>query len=119
MKKIKLSEARKNKNISQEKMASILSMNVSNYNRREKGIAKITTEQWRKIADALEVSLEEIYEADETMLSIFNDNSTGGTSFLNYYHIPFSIWETQKKYTKKLEEEVNYFKEELKKYKKD
>ena len=45
MEKIKLTEARKRKGFSQSHIAEQLCMDVSNYNRREKGQAKITAKE--------------------------------------------------------------------------
>lgn len=115
MEKTKLIDVRTRKNISQKKMADILCIDVSNYNRREKGMAKISMQQWKKIAEVLEVPLEDIYEADESLIFIFNDNSTGnGNVVSNNYNIPLSVWEAQKKYIEKLEEEIENLKAMLK-----
>ncbi|MCU7614941.1 helix-turn-helix transcriptional regulator [Chryseobacterium sp. GMJ5] len=116
MEKTKLIEVRKRKNMSQEKMADILCMDVSNYNRREKGTAKISLQEWQKIAETLEIPLEEIYENEESLVFIFNDNSTGngnGVGNINNYNIPLSIWESQKKYIEKLEAEIESLKAEI------
>lgn len=111
MQKTKLIETRKRKNISQEKMADILCMDVSNYNRREKGTAKISLQEWQKIADTLQVPLDEIYENEESLIFIFNDNATGnGNIVSNNYNIPVSMWESQKKYIEKLEAEIESLK---------
>lgn len=112
MEKTKLIEVRKRKNMSQEKMADILCIDVSNYNRREKGIAKISMHEWQKIAEILETPIEEIYETDENMVFIFNDNehATGNIVNNNNYNIPLSVWETQKKYIEKLEAEIEMLK---------
>ncbi len=113
MEKTKLIEARKRRNVSQEKMADLLCMDVSNYNRREKGTSKISIQEWQKIAENLEVPLEEIYENEESLVLIFNDNAVGngnGIVVSNNYNIPLSLWESQKKYIEKLEAEI----EELK-----
>jgi DNA-binding XRE family transcriptional regulator len=118
MEKTKLIEARKRRNISQERMADILSMDVSNYNRREKGTAKISLSEWQKIAEVLEVPFEEVYENEESLVFIFNDNSTGnGIVNTNNYNIPLSLWESQKKYIDKLEAEIEALKAEIAKYK--
>ena len=106
MEKIKLTEARKRKGFSQSLIAEQLCMDVSNYNRREKGQAKITAKEWQKLAEILEVPLEDIYESEESQIFIFNDQSSGNGNIVNNYNIPFSIWETQKKYIDKLEEEL-------------
>lgn len=118
MEKTKLIETRKRKRITQEKIADVLCMDVSNYNRREKGTAKISMQEWQKIAEILEVPLEEIYENEENTVIIFNDNSSGtgyGVGVVNNYNIPLSVWETQKKYIEKLETENEMLKTEVEK----
>ena len=111
MEKTKLIDVRTKKGVSQEKMADILSMDVSNYNRREKGTTKISLHEWQKIAKILETPIEDIYETEESTVIIFNDNSTGtgyGVGVVNNYNIPLSIWESQKKYIEMLEiENIN------------
>lgn len=112
MVKTKLIETRKRKNISQEHMAAKLCMDVSNYSRREKGQVRISNDEWQKLATFLEVPLEDIYEAEESQIFIFNDNATGNGNILNNYNIPMSLWESQKKYLEKLEQEIQLLKEE-------
>lgn len=46
MEKQKLISARKKRGFSQEHIAKQLHMDVSNYNRREKGLVKITNTEW-------------------------------------------------------------------------
>ena len=75
-KKNKLIEARKNKDYSQECMADFLKISTSSYCRKENGILKIANYEWKKLAEYLEVSIEDIYEADENMIFIFNCLST-------------------------------------------
>lgn len=114
MEKTKLIEVRKRKNITQEKIADILCMDVSNYNRREKGTSKISMHEWQKISEVLDVPLDDIYESDESLVFIFNDNATGnGNIVSNNYNIPLSVWETQKKYIEKLEAEIEMLKAKI------
>ncbi len=106
MEKQKLIETRKSRGYSQEQMAKHLHMDVSNYNRREKGQAKITSTEWEKLANLLNVSVEEIFESEETTFIICKDQSVGinnGTN--NVYTIPEFLLESQRKYIAKLEEE--------------
>ena len=113
MEKIKLIEARKRKGFSQNQMAEKLYMDVSNYNRREKGNAKISYEEWEKIALILETSIEDIYESDEGHIVIFRDNSIGnynGTN--NVYTVPEHLLEMQRKYIEKLEKELENLKKQ-------
>jgi hypothetical protein len=95
-------------------MANALYMDVSTYNRKEKGQVKIRKEEWVKIADALDVSLEEIYEGEEAHFFVFRDQSTGkylGTNHI--YSIPQSLLDVQQKYIEQLEKEIERMKEKL------
>lgn len=108
MEKTKLILARSNKGLTQQQIALKLNMDVSNYNRREKGQIKISNNEWEKFSKILEVSIEEIYESEESNFFVFKDNSTGnylGTN--NFYTIPEYLLENQRKYIQKLEEENN------------
>jgi len=116
MEKIKLIEKRKNKGFSQMYMAEKLCIDESNYCRREKGLSKISSVEWKKLSQILEVPIEDIFEADENQFFIYQDNAIGnyqGTN--NIYSVPESLLETQQKYIKKLEEEIQHLKELLKK----
>jgi len=110
--KQRLIETRKKKGFSQEYMSTVLSMDVSCYNRREKGQIKISNQEWQKLAEVLEIPLEDIYESDESLIFVFNDNSSGNGNIVTNYTIPQSILDSQKKYIEKLEEEVRCLKEE-------
>ncbi|NBC58757.1 MAG: helix-turn-helix domain-containing protein [Bacteroidetes bacterium] len=63
-------QARKNKGATQQQVADVLCMGVSNYSRKEKGILGMRDEEWVKIADFLEVPLEDIYEDDRKQVFI-------------------------------------------------
>ncbi|WP_291119079.1 helix-turn-helix transcriptional regulator [Flavobacterium sp. UBA6135] len=115
MEKFKLIEVRKKKGISQQQIAEKLCIDVSNYNRREKGLAKIHSSEWVKLASILDVPIEDIFEVEETTFIICKDQSVGinqGTN--NVYTIPEFILESQRKYIQKLEEENLSLKERLK-----
>ena len=89
-------------------------MDVSNYNKREKGKAKITSNEWEKLSKILEVSIEEIYENEEATFIVCRDQSVGiihGTN--NVYTVPEFLLESQRKYIAKLEEEIAQLKERL------
>ena len=45
-------------------MADLIGMTQSNYSRREKGMTKISAQEWGKIAKVLDLKIEDIYEAD-------------------------------------------------------
>ncbi|WP_396148915.1 helix-turn-helix domain-containing protein [Flavobacterium sp.] len=116
MEKIKLKETRENKGLSQKQIAEKLFMDVSNYNRREKGQAKISANEWEKLASILEVPVEDIFESQESMIFICKDNATGNYQGNNHiYTIPEFLLDSQRKYIQKLEEEIQYLKEKINK----
>lgn len=49
------------------------------------------------------------------MVFIFNDNANGNGNIVNNYNIPLSIWENQKKYIEKLEQENTELKDKISK----
>jgi transcriptional regulator with XRE-family HTH domain len=109
MLKTKLIERRKSKGYSQQQLANLLCMNVSNYNRREKGIAHIKPDEWTKLAKILETSIDEIYEPDTRYNINCKDQSVGigvnnGTN--NVYTVPKEFLDTQQKYITLLEKKI-------------
>ena len=115
MQKNKLIETRKRRGYSQEYMADLLCMDVSNYNRRESGQIKISAEQWQKLAKELKVPLEDIYETEETQIFIFNDNSTGNGNIVTNYSLPQDVLDMYQKHISALEQEIHYLKALLQK----
>ena len=114
--KHRLIEARKRSGYTQDYISGILGMDVSSYSRRENGQIRISNKEWQKLAKLMEVPLEDIYESEDGMIFIFNDNSSGsgngiGNTITNYT-IPQSMWESQKKYIEQLEEQIRSLKEE-------
>jgi transcriptional regulator with XRE-family HTH domain len=107
MEKIKLLEARKNRGYSQNQMAEFLFMDISSYNRREKGQMKISVPEWEKLSEILKVPLEAIYESEDSQVFICKDNATVNYQGNNtIYSVPEFLLESQQKYIKKLEEEI-------------
>ena len=115
MLKSRLIQTRNRRGFSQEYLANILNMDVSNYSRRESGQIKISAEQWKVLAKELDVPLEDIYEAEENLIFIFNDNSTGNGNIVTNYSLPQDILDLYKKHISVLEQEICYLKELLKK----
>lgn len=110
MEKLKLIASRKSNGFSQEHMAKLLCMDVSNYNRREKGLVKITSIEWEKLASLLNVSVEVIFESEESSFIICKEQSI---AINNNYTIPEFLLESQRKYITKLEEENAALKKKL------
>lgn len=76
MTKIKLLTKRLEKQLSQEEISDLIGMAQSTYSRKEKGITKITSAEWNKIAKVLGVEKEEIFEPAAVIM-------TGSNSFKN------------------------------------
>jgi transcriptional regulator with XRE-family HTH domain len=112
----KLRSIRKQKGMSQEKMAKILSTDTSNYSRKERGETKIFDDEWKKIADALEVPIDELKENSHNLIrnenSTFNDNSGN-------YNKYYSFSEHLNDYINLLKEQNEILKEENLKLKKE
>ncbi|MBW1654628.1 helix-turn-helix domain-containing protein [Flavobacterium quisquiliarum] len=62
MKKVKLIEMRLKRKIRQDAMAVLVNMTQPTYSRKERGLTSITSAEWDKIAEVLEVDKYEIYE---------------------------------------------------------
>jgi len=115
MKKVKLINRRKESKISQAMIAEKLCMDVSCYNRREKGQVRISLQEWKKLADILNVPLDEIYEAEDNQVFICKDNSTVHYQGTNHiYSVLEHLLETQRKYIAILENEILELKQKTK-----
>ncbi|QQV02661.1 MULTISPECIES: helix-turn-helix transcriptional regulator [Chryseobacterium] len=64
MKKEKLIQIRKAKKISQSDIATYLKISQTQYQKRESGKIKISDEEWKKMAQLLEVEVEEIFDSN-------------------------------------------------------
>ena len=82
-------------------------MDVSNYSRRENGTIKISNNEWKKIAEILDVSINEIYESDESA-----DNHLGNN---NIYFVPEYFLDIQRKYINTLEKEIENLRKKIEK----
>lgn len=106
MEKTKLAKARKRKGLTQQQMADKLFVDVSNYNRREKGEIRISGQEWEKLAQILDVPIEDIYENEDASIYIIRDRAMGNFQCTNHiYTIPEHLLEVQRKYIEKLEAE--------------
>ena len=111
----KLKKLRKQKGITQNEMAKILSTDTSNYSRKERGEVRIHDDEWEKMAKSLDVPIEDIKE-NQAKFSFQFDNSTfhdHSGSNITYSNVPDFFLETQQKYIEKLEEEIKELKTQL------
>lgn len=117
MQKEKLRVLRKKKGYTQQQIADVIATDVSNYCRKEGGDVKIIREEWDKIANFLEVPVEEIYEEDEAAVIINNSNATfndspGSGSNIHTFNNELSI-----EIIKNLQEYIGLLKDEVKRLK--
>lgn len=114
----KLKNLRKQKGITQQYLANIIATDVSNYSRKENGEVKIYDEEWEKLAQALDVNVEDIKENRTGQIQnnenpTLNDNSS--INYNQYCSIPEYLLENQQEYIKLLKEQIEALKEENKK----
>ncbi|WP_175549642.1 helix-turn-helix domain-containing protein [Chryseobacterium polytrichastri] len=110
--KFKLLEVRKRKKLTQEHMANVLYMNISNYSRRENGQIKINTKEWQKLAEILDVPLEQIYETDDEFFIEYLEKKVLNINTLHYCN--GQIFYELQKCIEKLELELAKLKEDIK-----
>lgn len=107
MLKQKLIQKRKEKGFSQVEMAYKLTMEQSQYSRRENGKTFITTKEWVSMAKILDTSVADIYEPQDGMYVIkyVNQNEDSGESLSHFQNHNDYALDIQKKYIARLEEE--------------
>lgn len=119
--KQKLTNKRVERKFSQEKIADLLGISQSQYNRRENGVTKISKKEWDKMAKILDTTLENIYEPEDGIYVINNENTNGNYSD-NHNHFGSNdnfVFETMKKYIYKLEEEIKMKNQNIKELKQE
>lgn len=112
MAKKKLTEMRVKKGLTQQQLADLVYMDVSTYNRKEKGILRIRDHVWVRLASALDVPLEDIYEADERLDFIKNSGTANYQGTNTIYDNPEALLELQHKVAK-LEAELERLNQQL------
>lgn len=108
MEKIKLKNVRTHKGYSEKDMGVFLNMDQTTYGRKENGVSKITSKEWKKIALVLDVPIKDVFEDEERSIFINNDN--GSTSDIVSgdkinYNVPDYVLLSLDKYIIKIEEE--------------
>jgi transcriptional regulator with XRE-family HTH domain len=98
---MKLRDIRLNKGLSQESLADLIGMTQCNYNRRENGRKAISDAEWTRIAKALDVKKEIIYEENKLNTS---QDSTINVPFFNIPNQALEYIEFLKNENSKLKE---------------
>lgn len=123
MEKLKLQKARIRRGLSQQEIAILANMDQATYCRKENGISKVTSNEWKKFSSILDIPLKDIFEGEEKSM-LMDNNSAGDKMALNnsnYFNVPEYVLESLKKYIERLElenkskgEEIIALKSELK-----
>lgn len=103
MRKIRLPEARRRKGFSQEYVAKKLNMDTACYNRRERGLTKISSTEWQKLSEILEISVEEIKDVESPIMVTSLDEH--GTE-VQLFSIPKEFVDNRTRYIRLLEDRV-------------
>lgn len=101
-----LREIRKSKGFTQKQIALRMAMEQTTYSKKENGKSPITDEEYKKLSEILETSVEAIVIEDLSAKNIQKDNSIA-TQLIS---LPKEALEIIIKYAKKLEDEVNFLK---------
>lgn len=75
MEKEKLIQIRKAKKNSQTDIAAYLKISQTQYQKRESGKIKISDEEWKRMAQLLEVEVEEIFDSNSEQTNVTNEKS--------------------------------------------
>lgn len=75
---VKLRKLREEKQISQEKMASLLDISQSQYCRKEANRVGFTEEEWSRMADLLDTEVENIRDEDAKVILQYNQGTITG-----------------------------------------
>ena len=129
MEKIKLLNARNRKGFSQLELSILANMDQSTYGRKENGDSKISSSEWKKFANVLDVPLKEIFEDEDSSVVISNDNSPNSKVMANsseYCNVSENLLINLNNYIKILEKdnkikgkEINSLKSQIQKFKKE
>ncbi|MDR1877914.1 MAG: XRE family transcriptional regulator [Flavobacteriaceae bacterium] len=112
--KEKLINVRKTKKFSQQDIANYLKISQTQYQRKEKGEVKILDCEWERIAELMNVPVEDILENDDNgSISQNFENVSGNYIGSNnvYCSLPEFVLENLQKYITCLEEEIKSLKE--------
>lgn len=113
----KLKDLRKQRKLSQQYIAKILSTDPSSYSRKENGKSKIHDDEWEKLAKALDVPVEDLKEdlisgVVHNENSTFNDTSNSGNYYNQNFNIPNSVLENLQDYISLLKRDIELLKKE-------
>ena len=106
-----LKDIRIQRGLTQKQISIKMAMEQTTYSRKENGKSPITSEEYKKLSDILETSIEEIKKEPQSVATnencTFNDNAIG----IQIVSIPKDALDIMLKYTAKLEEEVAILKQ--------
>ncbi len=110
----RIQEIRKRKGYSLENMSDELQISHSAYHKLENNQSRLTVERLIEIAKVFNISISELF--DEDSIRVYNQNNNRDSTVIA--HQEFENFnqedkEMTKKYTEKLEDEIQYLKSEI------
>ena len=122
MTKDKLKKTRTEKGFSQQDVAKYLNINQTGNSRKENGTIPVTDDEWERLANLLEVEVDDINEDDsqksinQNFEGITDSNYIGSNNV--YYNVPEFILNSLNDYIDILKKENQQLKEEIDQLKK-
>ena len=122
MTKDKLKKTRTEKGFSQQDVAKYLNINQTGYSRKENGTIPVTDDEWERLANLLNVEVDDIKEDDsqksinQNFEGITDSNYIGSNNV--YYNVPEFILNSLNDYIDILKKENQQLKEEIDQLKK-
>lgn len=105
-----LREIRKSKGFTQKQIALKMAMEQTTYSKKENGKSPITDEEYKKLSEILETSVEAIVSEDFSIKNVKKENSKDNFIATQIISLPKEALEIMIKYAKKLEDEINLLK---------
>jgi transcriptional regulator with XRE-family HTH domain len=100
-----LKEIRKNRGITQKEISLKMAMEQTTYSKKENGKSPITDEEWNKLSEILDTSIEDLKKENEILTKYenctFNEQAIG----VQIVSMPKEALDVMIKYNLKLEEE--------------
>lgn len=99
-----LIETRKARNFTQKQMAAKIAMDQTTYSKKELGKTPIREDEWQRIANILEVPVEEIKQKENPNAAKYDNCTFNETAIgIQYVNIPQNVFDIIIKYNDKLE----------------
>lgn len=104
-----LIEARKAKKFTQEHLAKLVCMEQTTYSRKERGLSPISESEWKTLADALGVEVNQIKDETNALHNSYSNTTFKDNSVhigVQYVNVPKDVLDSLLRYNQFLEDEL-------------